>query len=551
MFLLVFFYFSSGCIHFASFWRWIKSDIFFCNLWNVLSLSMNNLFMICVFVKRFWYKKTKYAFSRLFNQSNVFWSMNGGATVFMFCFFLIKHWIVSFDQFKINTHWNHVRKIRWTSQNFSYFFLWYNLQRSIFFNFPCLNDVKFFQNPCFQIVVNIRDRQWTVLDPFCKHEKTLWTQIQICFVQSFFFLIRCVFGWNWFWSTLKYFTSQSGQSPSQSRSVINHVFCFHIVFDLLLLHDMLDGFRRGFVFDHRVNDLSSIPNRDDRVVLSRTRNVRDYVFVTRHSWIGENALQITIWKNFVCVVVIFPIPKKQTLFHRSIRHKWQLLNVIFRTIWIVGCKNLNELFVWFDRSRFLWFIKILINPIFSWIAWHQQHRFQSIFVVFSSSNPWTKNLICFVWYLNRFVDKSTRQFQWSQIVKIRIKWRIIFQIQQKNFGSIHECHGVWWLWIIWSCDLEILSFNKSKFIRQKFRQCFQWCHFQCFHFWTSQSPTRSREIQTHCRQPQTTGECFGSTRTAPDQQFQNGIFLICQNLSNLRLLWEQFYFIWHFNLFLI
>lgn len=46
---------------------------------------MNSFFMICFFVKRFWYKKIKYAFSRLFNQSNIFWSMKCGAI--MICFY--------------------------------------------------------------------------------------------------------------------------------------------------------------------------------------------------------------------------------------------------------------------------------------------------------------------------------------------------------------------------------------------------------------------------------------------------------------------------------
>lgn len=491
--------------------------------------------MICFFVKRFWNKKIKYAFSRRFNQSNIFWSMNGGAINFIFCFFLIKHRIVFFDQFKINTHWNHVRKIRWTSQNFSDFFFWYNLQRSIFFNFPCLDHVQFFKNSCLQIFRQIRNWQRTVFDPFCKHEETLWTQIQISFVQSFFFLIRCVFHCNWFWSSLEYFTSQSGQSPSQSWSVINHIFQLYIEFNLFLLHDMFDGFRRWFVFNHPINYFPSIPNRDDRVVLSRTRNVGDDVFFTRRSNVCENRLQITIRINLVCVVVIFPIPEIKSLFHRSIRHEWKFLNIIRRTIWIVGCKNLNEFFVRFNRSRFLRFIKILINPIFSWIAWHQQHRFQSIFVIFPSSDTWRENLICFPDNLHGFINKSTRQFKWSQIVEIRILWRVIFQIKQNNFRTIPEFDGVWCLWIIWSCHFEMFSFNQSKLICQKFRQCFQWCHFQRFHFWTSQSPTRSRKVQTHRHQPKTTGECFGSTRTTTNQQFQNWIFLIRQNISNLCL----------------
>ena len=38
--------------------------------------------MICFFVKRFWYKKIKYAFSRLFNLSNIFWSMKCGAIIY-------------------------------------------------------------------------------------------------------------------------------------------------------------------------------------------------------------------------------------------------------------------------------------------------------------------------------------------------------------------------------------------------------------------------------------------------------------------------------------
>ena len=67
---------------------------------------------------------------------------------FILFFYLIKIWLVSFYQFKINTHRNHVGKIRWTSNYFLDFFFWYYLQRSVFFDFPCLNYVEFFKNSC-------------------------------------------------------------------------------------------------------------------------------------------------------------------------------------------------------------------------------------------------------------------------------------------------------------------------------------------------------------------------------------------------------------------
>ncbi len=182
-------------------------------------------------------------------------------------------------------------------------------------------------------------------------------------------MFGCVFRWNRFWSSLENFTSQTGQSPSQSWSVINHIFYFNIIFDLFLFHNMFYGLRRGFVFNYNVNDFPSISNRDDRVVLSRSCNVRDYVFFPRLSLICKDWLQVAIRINLVCVVVIFPISKIQSLFHRSIRHEWQFFNVSFRTIWIIGCENLNKFFMWFNRSGFLRFIKILINSVFSWIAW--------------------------------------------------------------------------------------------------------------------------------------------------------------------------------------
>lgn len=64
-------------------------------------------------------------------------------------FYLIKIWLVAFYQFKINTHWNHVRNIGRMSQNFSDFVFWYRLKWSIFFNVSCLHDVQFFNNPFF------------------------------------------------------------------------------------------------------------------------------------------------------------------------------------------------------------------------------------------------------------------------------------------------------------------------------------------------------------------------------------------------------------------
>lgn len=132
---------------------------------------------------------------------------------------------------------------------------------------------------------------------------------------------------------------------------------------------MFDGLRRGFFFNNPFNNLSSISNRNDGRVFSGSSDVGNNIFFASRSNVWKYRLQITIRINFIRVVVIFPISIKQSLFHWSVGHEWKFLNIIFRTIWIIGCENLNKFFMWFNRSGFLRFIKILINSIFSRVAW--------------------------------------------------------------------------------------------------------------------------------------------------------------------------------------
>ena len=73
--------------------------------------------------------------------------------------------------------------------------------------FSTLEYVQLFKDSCLEISINILYWKTSILDSFRKLKETLRTEIQICFVQSFFFLFGCFFGWNRFWCSSENLTT--------------------------------------------------------------------------------------------------------------------------------------------------------------------------------------------------------------------------------------------------------------------------------------------------------------------------------------------------------